>query len=163
MTTQRKIVLVVVLTIVAFAAGYYFAPEKIKIETKVVEVEKKETTVDKESSKNKHKEIKTTEVTRPDGTKETTTSVVEDSSAGSVVSSDTKESSTHSTDTTKEVEKSGRHINLSLLAGATLSSSLFNTTPVYGGHISTTLLGPISIGVWGLTDKTFGASLGLAL
>ena len=34
-------------------------------------------------------------------------------------------------------------------------------TPVYGGHVSTQLLGPINVGAFGLTNGTIGMSLGL--
>lgn len=163
MTLQRTALLVVVLTGAAFAAGYYFAPEKIKVETKLVEVVKKETVIEKEIEKNKHTETTTVEITRPDGTKEKTTTTKEDTTTGTTVTSNTNKSSTTTLDETRETSKNGRRYNLSLLAGADVTNDPLKAPIIYGGHISTNLIGPISIGVWGLTNKTFGASLGLAL
>jgi hypothetical protein len=46
-----------------------------------------------------------------------------------------------------------------LLTGMSLSSL---GTPIYGGMLSKQLLGPISIGVWGLSNATGGFALGIS-
>jgi hypothetical protein len=46
-------------------------------------------------------------------------------------------------------------LSLSALAGTDLRS------PVYGAHVSKEILGPVSVGIFGLTNGTFGASIGL--
>lgn len=46
-------------------------------------------------------------------------------------------------------------VNLSLLGGTDFSR------PVYGLHVSKELIGPISVGLFGLTNKTVGLSLGI--
>lgn len=116
-------------------------PEKVRVETKTVEVEKI-------IEKIVHKETKVTE--HPDGTKETV--VVEDSNTIG------RTESTKNTYTKESISK-GSKVNISILGG--IKSDL--NTVVYGASVSKELIGPITIGAWGLTDKTFGISVGLNL
>jgi uncharacterized protein YejL (UPF0352 family) len=53
-------------------------------------------------------------------------------------------------------------VNLSLLAGKPLGN-IVNAEYTFGLHASKQLLGPLSLGVWGTTDKTIGLSLGVSL
>ncbi len=46
-------------------------------------------------------------------------------------------------------------VNLSALVGTDF------TSPAYGLHVSKEFLGPITLGAWGLTNKTVGLSVGL--
>lgn len=135
---NKKAIGGVVVVIVAFYAGKYSAPEKVRVETVRVEVEKK---VDKEQRK------KVVIKENKDGSKETT--IVVDTS----VKENTKANSESSV---KEVISRSR-INISLLAGATIPLS----PPIFGISAQRDFIGPITIGAWGLTNRTIGLSLGL--
>lgn len=156
---------------VAFAFGRYTAPEKVKIEKEIVKVEdtRKEETknVSTDSQRDKRVEKVTTEVVRPDGTRETTTRLVEDTKSTRSRDSATdsrEESHTASTEKSSETIEYGRNkLSLSVLAGAPISFSSGPGSMIYGGHISRNFLGPITIGVWGLSNGTGGFSLGLSL
>lgn len=141
MTTKNKVIISVIVLITTFAVGRYSAPEKVRVEVKTVEVEKIVTKV---------VHVKTTTTEKPDGTKETTT----------VVDSRT-DSSTNTKNTESKTEQtiSKKMMNASVLSGLNLSSN--NPGLVYGLSVSGNLLGPITVGSWGLTNSTFGVSLGL--
>lgn len=125
----------IILLLAAFATGRYTAPEKVKVETKTVEVEKVK------------EKIKTVVVKNPDGSSTTTTIVDRDSSKG-------KE-----TDTTKEVDNKKSSTSISALAGIDITNPAKGY--VFGAHVSKRLLGPIEFGVFGLTNGTAGISAGL--
>lgn len=152
----------------AFATGRWFAPTKVITETKTVTVEvetkdtKNATSVDKD--RDRHVERETIEVVRPDGTRETKTRVVENSSTDTHRVSSTTESTTSSStnerDTRTETTRESGRVNLSVLGGIKLND--FAAGPKIGGHVSRNILGPITLGVWGMNDLTFGASVGLS-
>lgn len=148
MMTKLAIGLIVVL--VSVAVGRFTAPEKVRIETKIVQVDKK--TEDKDIDKHEHKVTKT--VTNKDGTTETTT--VSDTDTG--IADKKTDNSYSSKDTEKEVTRGSSKVSISALAGLDIHSP---GTPVYGGAVSKSILGPIGVGAWGLTDGVFGASLSL--
>lgn len=154
MNLQTKIGIAAALLAAAFAFGRWSAPTKIKTETKIVEVEKKTEETKKDENKNK----KTTTHTKvsPDGTRETTTTTVE-TDRKSTDRSRTDDKSTTQV-ITKEVEKSKSYVTISALAGMSFKDL---TTPFYGGSLSKPVLGPITLGVWGLTNGTGGVSIGL--
>jgi hypothetical protein len=148
MNSRTKYIIAGVSVVLAFAGGRFLAPEKVKIETKIVEVEKKT------KVKDKKKDTTIVEITRPDGTKEKKTVITEDTK--------TKTDQETKTDTSKSVERIGQSgkTHISLLAGGTFSSGL--TAPVvFGGHITHSVFGPITIGVFGLSNGTFGGSAGV--
>ena len=134
--------------IVAFAIGRYTVPVKTITVTKTVEVEKKT------SDYQDHKVVTIVDTKKPDGT-DTKTTIITDNR-------DDKTTDDTKTDTsqTKEVSKSSDHLTLSLLAGANVSAL---GTPIYGGMVSKSLLGPINIGAFGMTNKVIGFSLGVSL
>lgn len=157
MSLKLKIGLCCVALLVAFAAGRYGTPERVRTEIKYVEVEKK--TEDKTVDADKHKETKTTVVTKPDGSKESTTVVTEDSS--SKTNDHKTDESSRTKDQTKEIIYAQKRLSISALVGA---NSLFPPAPIiYGGHVTYSLFGPINIGAWGLSNLTFGISLGVSL
>lgn len=55
------------------------------------------------------------------------------------------------------LSKPGPKINLSAMVG--FEGSKFNT-PIYGISASKELLGPISVGIFGMTNSTYGLTLG---
>ncbi len=146
---KYKVGAVVVGLTTAFAFGRYSVPEKIKIETKVVEVEKKVVTV----VRDKHKNTKIVDVVKPDGSKETTTTVIEDT----VTDRKSKETGTTNAASSSETTKGDSKVTISALGGYDLNSSKL----VYGLSLTKPILGPIALGVFGLSNKTLGFSLGL--
>lgn len=133
------------LIVLAFATGRFLTP--VKIETKTIEVERKQT----ETDRDKHKDTTTTTTEKPDGTKVTETHTTEDTT--------TQRSTTDATRTDTNTTKtyaSGR-TSIFALAGLDISAR----SVVYGGLITRQLIGPLSIGAWGLTNGTVGVSLGL--
>lgn len=153
MSNKYKVLLVSTALLSAYAFGRWSAPEKLKIETKTVEVEKKV----ENSEANKHKETTTTESVKPDGTKETVIRVVEDTNKKTAETYVTAVK----TDTLKEVTKSSSKMHLSLLTGATLNLSTTNPI-IFGGSFSREVLGLINLGVWAMSNKTGGFSIGLS-
>lgn len=149
--TKAKVALASVAVIVAaFAVGRFTTPVKVRIETKIVEVEKKI------QVKNKRKETKVVETTKPDGSKEKTKTIVEDSRSDTVTDRNTV------AEKTEEKNKgSASKTSLHFLAGATARSG-FSGNFVFGGLVSRQVLGPVQLGIWGLSNLTFGASVGAA-
>lgn len=145
---------------VAFSLGWYVTPAKTITVTKTVEVEKSTKDKDTEAERNKHKETTVTEVVKPDGTKETTTKTVEDTSTAKKSNeSYTSESST-SNSTSKEISREKASVTISALAGVKLTDLV--APPVYGVSVTKSILGPIVVGVFGLTNSTMGCSIGLS-
>lgn len=160
MSTKVKVIIVVASLGTAFALGRYTVPTKIKTEIKTVEVIKTITVKDTSADKKVHKETTTTESTKKDGTKETKTIVVEDSDFKKDTTIVKKDDDKKTSDDKSETTKTGSRLNISALAGAPISlSGLGNFT--YGLHISRDLIGPVSVGLWGMSDSTFGLSVGL--
>lgn len=143
METRTKVIIAIVALAIAFASGRFLSPDKVRTEVKTVEVEKIVEKVVRQT---------VTILEKPDGTKETV--IVTDSNT----SSKTNEQSTNAT---KEVTGSKDRINVSVLAGSSFPFNL--SSPIYGLSANKNILGPITAGVWGLSNKTFGVSLGLNL
>lgn len=150
MTTKNKILLALAALAAAFALGRYTAPVKIQEVTKTDEKQ----TEKKNIETDKHKETTVVEEVKPDGTKVTTTKTVED--ATKHLQDD--KSKDKSTESEKVVTKETSKLNISALAGSKIS-----TQPelIYGGSISRNLIGPVTTGLWGLSNGTAGVSIGL--
>jgi hypothetical protein len=156
MSTKTIIIVFVVAVACAFASGRLLAP--VKVVTKVVEVEKKvETTA---TQKDEHKETTVVETQRPDGTKQTTTKIVEDASTHAK----TAETDQTNKSSVSEVTRDSSSLSISLLAGAplTLNGGLGVGLPAYGVHVSKRILGPISVGAFGFSNGLAGVSVGLS-
>lgn len=154
MSTKVKVIIVIVGLVTAAAVGRWTAPEKVRVETKTVEVEKEstKTNIDKDVKK-----ITTTTTTKkPDGTVSTTT--VTTSEDTSKINRDKEDDKTVTSDTVKEVTRSSSKLILSAMAGASVTSL---STSIYGGSIQKSVLGPITVGAWGMSNGTAGLSLGL--
>jgi membrane glycosyltransferase len=162
MSNKSKLILAVIAIAVAFAAGRFTTPERVKIQKEIVEVEKKTKDTSTEAERSKRKETTVREVIHPDGTKETITTIIEDSDTRK--KSDTRETQevARKETETKEVEKSKGKLTLSALAGSKVSLSEGVSPLIYGGHISKEVLGPVSLGVFGLSNGIAGVSIGLS-
>lgn len=145
METKTKFIIVVVALAVSFASGRFLTPVKTVIKT--VEVEKKT----EDTHKEKHK--KTTIIEHPDGSKET---IITDD-----VESDkkTKDETKNTSDT--EITRSSSRLNISALAGGQISFS--QPMPLaLGASVTKDILGPVSVGLWGLNNGMGGVSIGLS-
>jgi len=150
MTTRTKYLLAALAVLVAFATGRWSAPDHIKIQT--VEVDKK--TDNKKVEDDTHKTTTITETQKPDGT-ETTITVITDDSIDKITDKSTEDDEKT---TTKEIDKSSP-TTLSVLGGIKPFSS---SSPIYGAQVYRPVIGPLGIGVWGLTNVTVGASIGIS-
>lgn len=167
---KKLLIAIAVALILGYAMGRYLTPTKIEIKKEVVTVEKKVVDTDElkriELERNKTLRKVITEITKPDGTKEKVTRFTETTTTNKTTEQEKKtkeltEKQTKETET-KLIENKKNDWSLSALAGpGTLSLNLSNNL-IYGGHIQRNILGPISFGAWGLTNKTFGLSLGLS-
>ena len=133
MSTRNYIILLVILCVCSFAGGRYLTPPKVTIQEKIVT---KEVVVVKHTD--------TVVIKKPDGTVITTTK--EDSTT----KEDTKVKDSITIDTRRS------KINISALAGTG-----FPLSPVYGIAANKELIGPVTVGIWGLSNLTAGISLGL--
>lgn len=128
------------LLIGAYAVGRWASPEKVITKTVTVEVEKKQEKTNTVIVK----------VTKPDGTvTETTTTNTE---------TNTETKTKDKSETIVQNKKQSLHI--SALAGLDVTNPAGGF--VFGAHVSKQILGPVSIGLFGLTNKTVGASIGLS-
>lgn len=128
-----------------------------KTETKTDEKETShEVTKDKHQDQvTDHKTITTVRVHR-DGSKTKTVTTIVEKKKETGSGTQTTDKQDHKT---IDVSRSGgaEHGNVSILAGIQTKPGAL----VYGGQISTTLVGPVTIGGFALTSGTFGASLGI--
>lgn len=154
MSNKTKIILAAVALLGAFAAGRWLAPEKVKIEKQIVEVEKKSS--EKDAEKSTKKTTTTTKVIRPDGTVEETTTVVEETNRKSS-KSETAESGRAETETT-EITRSSSKVTISVLGAGDLHVL---GQLRYGVLVSKPVIGPVTLGAFYLTPGIVGASVGL--
>lgn len=149
MTEKTKVIIVVV--IASAIVGFSFQTYKKKTETHINETK----TQDKTTETDKHVETKVVEIIAPDGTKTTTTETVEDTKKHRDSTTVTEKQK----DQTVEVSRGeGSKVSISALVGTSLTSL---GTPVYGATVSKPILGPITVGLWGLSSGTGGISVGL--
>ena len=132
--------------IAAFAFGRYTAPKVPAISQKVDDQKQEQVNTDKDVHK------QTTITKKPDGTQ--TTVIVEDST----VKTEDKKQDTKKVDTTITPPKINT-INLNALAGV---DAFHSFKPVYGAQVSKQFIGPVSIGLFGLSNGTIGVSLGVS-
>lgn len=148
------------------AIGRFEGPAKVvtKTETKVVtqtvvkEVEKKSTQT------NKNTVTTVTETTKPDGTK-TKTTVITDKDSIKVVDNtklDEKSNSSSDTKSSTVTTYSKNDWNVSAMASVTKPKLSNLGTIAYGLEVDRRIIGPISAGVFGLTDQSYGVTLGIS-
>lgn len=142
MTTRNIIIISVLALATSFAIGRYLTPERVKTEIKTVTVEKVVVEV---------KRVVTTVKEKPDGTKETV--IVEDSKTNTNENSQT-------VDSKHEETKSKNKLIVAAMAGMNIP---VDGQLIYGLEVSKNLLGPIRMGIFGMTNKTAGITLGLEL
>lgn len=150
MDVKTKLLIGSAALIGCFLAGRLSAPEKVV--EKRVEVEKTQKSVD--TDKEQHLETTKTTVTKPDGTTETTEKVVVDTKK----KTDLDVTKEKDVSTEKTVTFQTSKVTISLMVGSELSLPL---VPVYGLSVTKPIMGPITVGAWGLSNRVFGVSAGL--
>jgi hypothetical protein len=152
MQQKTKYFIVGAAVVIAFISGRYTAPKTVTATSKTVQTDTKaDNAVTQDVN---HKKEVVTEVKKKDGTDTKVTVITDDNTYGKVDQS-TEQSKTTQTQTTTIVT-GGSKVTVSFMAG--LNNGF---TPVYGLSATKSILGPIAFGVWGLTSKAGGVSLGL--
>lgn len=128
--------------LVSFACGYYIKPDKVVTKTVTVEVVKTETDT-------KDRTI-VVEVINKDGSKTITTKKDIDTNVKEMAK-------TNSNSQTLSVKRSSSLL-VSVLGGVDITKP---TGIIVGAHVSKQLLGPVHIGLFGLSSGVLGASVGL--
>lgn len=159
LTTRQRIAVAGVALLTAFAFGRYTTPVKVKIETKTVEVEKKTEDQKEDVNRDKHLITTTTETQLPNGTKILMTKTEEDDKSNTKTDTKLVQSDSITSTASKETTRGSSPVTLSLLGGIPLSLS--SVTPIYGASVTKPVFGPVTIGIWGLSSREAGASVGL--
>lgn len=168
-----KVIVIIELIVIctAFAFGRYSVPEVVKTEHDSTTVshttDTRNETAETHTDRDKHKDVVVTETVQPDGTKTVTTHTIEDSKIhrdtdDSVKDHSSNNTANHTVDKTETI--AGRNkLNVSLLVGPSISlSGGLSLGPIaYGAHISKPILGPVTVGLWGLSTGAGGMSVGL--
>ena len=166
--------------VASFLAGRMTTPEKIttvevvKIQEKIVEVEKISTKKDTAAKENRDVTTTTKEKVNPDGSKETETVTVDKTKVDTSTSEASNKDTTKTTDKTSETSKTTiventRKWHLSIMAGTTpgyvKDAILYQGNPsiTYGGIVEYKVIGDVYVGGFGLSDKTFGLTVGVSL
>lgn len=136
METKTKIFLGAILLLASFAIGRFTANSGVNTDTKDSKV------IDTDS----HVTTTIVETKKPDGETQKTTVIKRDTDT---IITDKKETQT---ETTKKPL-----MNVSVLAGLDYKTRL----PAYGATVSKEFIGPITLGVFGLTNGVVGITVGL--
>ena len=167
MDNRYKVGMVIIYTVVCLAVGRYTVSTKIvdtKSSTQIVN--NKETKID-DKNVDKHDDKTTKQVVvqivNKDGSAQTTTTTITEDKDNIIAKTDDKtvnldNSSTINTET-KTITKGGSKTNISLLGGVNLSNPAGGM--LYGLSVNREIIGPITLGVFGLSNGSAGLSLGI--
>jgi hypothetical protein len=147
MNLKYEIGALIVIWVLAFSLGRC-SVQPSKVETKIETNTDTETKIDK----NVHKSTVTVTEQEPSGAVKTTTKTIEDTEVQKHVDTETV---AHTAQTITPPKTST--LNVSGLVGIDLSRQM----PVYGVSINKQLIGPITVGAYGLTNGTLGVSFGI--
>lgn len=146
MLTKTEAAIITVGLIAAFAFGRYSAQQTpAKTEVVTTDVKENQNVDDK-------KKTTTTETKKPDGTVTTVTTVDEDTTTKT---NETEDSITKTQVTPPKASK----LNVSVLGANDFSRGLL--APAYGLSVSKEVLGPVTVGVFGMMNGVVGISVGL--
>lgn len=160
----KKGLIVLVIFATGAAVGRFSLPAKIVEKEKIVVQEKiveKKVEV-KDVKKKDHKIYVRIEHTSPDGTKTVETRIMDDKSSDSSdkTTDDKTDNKTTTDEKSKETVYAQQSLIVSLLADETFNKGIAG--PNFGLMVQKRLIGPVYFGAFGLMDKSFGLSLGLA-
>jgi len=140
MQGKNLVVGAILLAGISYGVGRYLQPAEVKIEIKEII---KEVEIEKRNVVTIIREI-----VRPDGTKEVETRIVDKTT--------TEKDKTEMRSEIKKVKALKPQWRASIMAGIDGS---FKNPIIYGAQIERRILGPFSLGVWGMTNKTAGFSV----
>jgi len=150
LTDKQKYIIVGVAMVTSFAVGRY-SGQKAEIKSESVTTKN----VEEKQDKDTHTEKVITTVKTPDGTVKTVEKIDEVAD----VKIDTN--SIQVTQQKKDViPPKVNTLNISALIGNDFSKGL-GIYPVYGVSVTKQILGPVTIGAYGITNGTIGLSIGL--
>ncbi len=154
---KRLAIVALIALAIGGAVGYGAVPTKVVEKEKIVE--KRVVESDKSKDKERDKKVVTTTETRPDGT--SITRREETSNTKVKEREETKVTDQKSVEKEKVTIK-GTGVAVRLMVATRINSPIDGTpgTVLYGLGIDKEILGPMTLGVFGLTDKTLGLSAG---
>lgn len=158
MKIRTKIIIVITALTVSFAAGRYSVSVKKTEETKTVAVKVETENKQKDVKKRKKTHVVKTEVIKPDGSKTVTTVVDHDTNVDSKDTTVTQETEHKTSDEKTTVVKGDQKLTISALAGVDFTGNKM----VFGAALTKPVLGPITLGIFGLSNNTVGGSVGLS-
>ena len=142
MTTREKVLTSVLVVLITFAVGRW--SNRVSTETKTLE------TKVQSSDLNKNTHTETVITKQKDGSEVTT--IRQDTSVN-LIKSETDKSKTYTV-----VKSKDSIFNVSALMSIDIKEKI---VPLYGLSVSKEILGPITVGVFGLTNGTLGVSIGM--
>lgn len=157
MSTKSKLILAIVALTASYGFGRWSAPEKIRVETIIKEVEKKVDDTKTSTDRDKHKTTTVTETVKPDGTKQTVTTTTEDTQTHKGTEGHSTTENEKDSSTLKEITRATAKVTVSAMYGMPFIGGL----PYYGGMISKPIFGPITVGAFYLSPDIIGVTLGL--
>lgn len=163
MDTRTKIIIAAVALIGAFGAGWYLTPTKVVTKTEIKEVikevvkEKESTTKDKKNDK----VVIVVETVYPDGRRVKETKIVDKGSVTVNIDKDKSSETDKSTETKTEktVERAAPSLAVSVLAAKDVTN--LSAPPAFGASVTKRILGPFTVGGFGLSNGTAGVSVGV--
>lgn len=161
----KATIVAVVIFIAGAAVGRYTLPTKVVTKTETVTVEKEviKTKEKNVTDTNKNRELVITETIKPDGTKIIEKHYInrdEIHSTSDRVNIATTESKTD-TKSSSVVTNEKNDWNLSALVTTShTDSDMLHGSMSYGVHVQRRIIGPFSVGAFGITNKTYGLSIG---
>jgi hypothetical protein len=160
MEINKRTVVIVSLLLVSLGAGIgkYASPEKVVTKTETITVEK-EVIKYKESGSENTKVDKVTVIVEDiskDGTIHRETVQVDKTQIDKFISKELDKKKETDTTVVTETEKT----NQALWHISALASVKQGEIPSYGALVEKRVLGPISVGAFGLTNKTAGITIG---
>lgn len=163
----KKVLLALALVAGGAAIGRYTLPTKVvtRVEEKVVEKEVVRTKDTSTKDTQKNRELVVTETILPDGTRKIEKHYIN----RDVVKEDTTRINNTTTDRSTEKksetittnEKNNWNVS-ALVSMSHRDDDLLKGSPSYGLAVQRRILGPFSIGAFGLTNQTYGASVGVS-
>lgn len=159
MNTKQTLLLIIIVFIIGLATGRYTLPAKIEVHEVVKTIIDDKKTDDKKTVVDANKDTVVTVTKYPDGRIVTETHYVDKSTTTTVDNKKEDDSTKTTDDKTSVTTYDTNRYHLSLLAGKDLSNL---TGTSVGLSVDKKFIGPISLGLFGFTNKNVGLSIGLS-
>ena len=164
MKTKTKVIISLVVVAGAVGLGRFTAPSKVVEKEKIVFQEKIVTkkVYIKDTSKKVNKVTIRLVTIKPDGTRTIETKIFDKSEIEITQKGESIKSDDIKQTTEKEKTTEYKHDDLLISFGAKVDPFNATTGLSYGLFLNKRLLGPFYMGIFGFTDRSVGASLGLS-